>query len=365
MRCGRLVVRMAKQVLGRGEVEVQLPHEGGIEGNGLELDNDMAAQLEMIEEQVEVELLAADLETHLSADEREPTAQFEQEALNVIDERLFHLAFAPRIRGAEEVEEVRILEDLGGHVGIDGWKRGGEVGDGLALTLVGVTVDLECEDAAAPALLDRLAGVPESHLAAIQLLEQSQVVVPGDLCKSLLHNCPIWPCGSKRPHVLEVTRRQPPHVREGLAQIAGQPIDHLRTPTRVRLPLGAKEAACQRQSSAARHRSGPCRAQLHLPRFFDLAPRGDDRALARLRDVASLTRATFAERAVVGRGARGPASAERRFVVPVPLAALSPLAPDRNIVTRVFSETPSRSASSTSHAWSDLGRRVRNCPLYA
>jgi hypothetical protein len=45
---GRLVVRMAQQVVGRREVEVQLPDEGGFEGNRLELDDDIAAQSESV-----------------------------------------------------------------------------------------------------------------------------------------------------------------------------------------------------------------------------------------------------------------------------------------------------------------------------
>jgi hypothetical protein len=47
---------------------------------------------------------------------------FQQESLDLIDERLFDLALAARVGGAQEVEQVRIFEDLGGEVGLAGEK---------------------------------------------------------------------------------------------------------------------------------------------------------------------------------------------------------------------------------------------------
>ena len=41
---------------------------------------------------------------HLPADEREAAAEFEQEALDVIDQSLLDLALPPRVRGAETTE---------------------------------------------------------------------------------------------------------------------------------------------------------------------------------------------------------------------------------------------------------------------
>ena len=107
---------MPQQIVGCREVEIQLADEGRIERHGLQFDDDVAAKLEVVEEQVDVEVLVADLEQHLPAHEREAGAQLQEEALNVIDQRLLDLAFAARIGGPEEVEEIRILEYLGGSV---------------------------------------------------------------------------------------------------------------------------------------------------------------------------------------------------------------------------------------------------------
>src|SRR5207247_10124218 len=54
---GRLIVRVTQQVAGGGEVEVQLAYEGGFEGDCLQLDDHVAAQPQVVEEEVEDEVL--------------------------------------------------------------------------------------------------------------------------------------------------------------------------------------------------------------------------------------------------------------------------------------------------------------------
>ena len=54
-----------------------------------------------------------------------------------------------------------------------------------------------------------------------------------DLCKSLLHECPLRPSLSEGAHVLEVARREAFHLGKRLAQVRGQPVDHLRTAARA------------------------------------------------------------------------------------------------------------------------------------
>lgn len=111
--------------------------------------------------------------------------------LDVVDEGLLDFAFAPRVGGAEEVEEVWILEDLLGEIGVAGRKGGLEVRQSLALSRVRAGFDLQDEDAVGPAMLARLARVSEAISGIVELLEQRDVVVPGDLCKRLLHDCAL------------------------------------------------------------------------------------------------------------------------------------------------------------------------------
>ena len=98
--------------------------------------------------------------------------------------------------------------------------RGGlEVGDGLAVVRVGAGGDLQGEDVARPAVLYHLADIPEPVRFGAELLDKRDVVVPGDLCKRLLHNRTVGPRRGEGAHVLEVARRETLHVGEGLAQV--------------------------------------------------------------------------------------------------------------------------------------------------
>src|SRR5436309_6647902 len=65
---GGLISGMAQHVVDGGEIEVQLAHEGRIERDGLELDNDVTAQLQVIKQEVNPEILVADFERHLPTD---------------------------------------------------------------------------------------------------------------------------------------------------------------------------------------------------------------------------------------------------------------------------------------------------------
>jgi hypothetical protein len=78
----------------------------------LQLDDDKAPQLEVVEEEIDLEVLVTDLELHLPSDEREPRAHLEEEAFKVIDQCLLDLALTARVGSAEEVKQVRIFERL-------------------------------------------------------------------------------------------------------------------------------------------------------------------------------------------------------------------------------------------------------------
>src|SRR5688572_26610749 len=160
----------------------------------------------MEKKQIENEVMIADLQKHLPSDEREAGPELEKETLNVIDEGLFDLALLPRIRGTKEIEKVRILEHLRGHVRIRGRKRGLEVGEGLAVAHVSAAVDLEGEDVAGPSVLSCGFDVPFSGGGLGNAVEQHAVMKPWDLCSNLLHKWAVGPRCGKGSHILQISR---------------------------------------------------------------------------------------------------------------------------------------------------------------
>ena len=79
-------------------------------------------------------------------------------------------------------------------------------------------------------MLDCLANVPLSGFRAGQFIQQSQLVIPGQLCKHLLHKFRIRPGLRKSTHVLEITWRKSFHLWKGRTQILGEAFNHFGTP---------------------------------------------------------------------------------------------------------------------------------------
>ena len=143
----------------------------------------------------------------------------------MVHEPLFELPFRARFGGAEEVEQVRVLERLRGQIGV-GWRqRPREVGDGAALALVQPVLDLNREHAPAPTLLSSLGHVPQSGPAIRHLVQDNAVMEPRNLCSSLLHKFALGPRSGEGAHVLEVAGRESPHVQERLAEVVRESVD--------------------------------------------------------------------------------------------------------------------------------------------
>ena len=94
------------------------------------------------EEEVDEEVVALDLEVHLAADEREPGPEFTQGVDHLVHERLFEVALRDAGAQAEEVEDVGVLRELLGELGVCGRKVLDEVRRGCTDALVRAGHDL-------------------------------------------------------------------------------------------------------------------------------------------------------------------------------------------------------------------------------
>ena len=110
-----------------------------------------------------------------------------------------------RIDGqAEEVETVRVLQRLTDQVGMRFGRETLEVTDRLATAFQQTTLDLHHQNVARPVVLNGLGDIPAAGLGAGQLVQQHQIVAPGQLCSSLLHKFRVRPRLGKRAHVFEI-----------------------------------------------------------------------------------------------------------------------------------------------------------------
>src|SRR5262249_33507710 len=128
----------------------------------LEVYHHVGTQFEMIEEYVDLELIAAHFQRVGAADKREPPAQLQQELADVADESFLKLALAGVLVQREKVKIERILEGLSRQVGLRRGEGTLEIGDGFALSLVEPCLDLMGQDAAAPTVFIGSAQIPLS-----------------------------------------------------------------------------------------------------------------------------------------------------------------------------------------------------------
>jgi len=142
-----------------------------------------------------------------------------------------------RIGGeGHEVEDVRVLQRLLGEVGLRRRERRLEVRERLAGSLMESRLDLRDQNVARPAVLDGLPGIPEPIVMLTDAIEEPNVVTPGQSCNKLLHNSRVWPRLGERPHVLQVARREPLHLRKRNVEVGAEPLDDVRPPPFRLLP---------------------------------------------------------------------------------------------------------------------------------
>jgi len=198
----------------------------------------------VVEEEVEEELgllaglLVAYPQRELAPDEREPAAHLHQEILHVVEKRLFEVALLRIRRQVQELEVVGVLESVADKLGVRRRKRPVEGRERRPMAASQVARDLRLEHLARAAVFGGIARVPKASIAVPELVEEDDVVTPGQFGSRLLQHrghALRRPRARELAHVAEIPRRQALHVGELPAEVRRQPLNHLRPPPRTSL----------------------------------------------------------------------------------------------------------------------------------
>ena len=108
----------------------------------------------------------------------------------MIEQAALELPFGHVWTECEEIEAVGILDQLLGKLGLGSGQGPFEVGDGLALAMVEIALDLVDQDVAAPAVLDGLTGVPKTLCRILHSLDQAT----------------LWPHGNRATTCCTISR---------------------------------------------------------------------------------------------------------------------------------------------------------------
>src|ERR1035441_9517746 len=183
-----MVVWVAEKVIHSRQVEVHLPGVLGPKGAHLEIDDHEAAKLQVIEKQIDLEILTSDLKRYLTSDEGKSYAEFDEKLTEVREKPSFEVALLCLRRKGEEIEVVRIFDELLGESRLRRWQSRLEVRERLPLPPVKAALDLHDKNIPAPAVFNSLFDVPNPFGRNFHLVEEHAIVEPRQLCSKLLHN---------------------------------------------------------------------------------------------------------------------------------------------------------------------------------
>lgn len=95
------------------KVEVKLPCVFRLELAGLQLDHHIAAEVQVIEQQVDVEVIAAYVEVVLVAEERKAGSQLQQELCHILDQSLLNVTLYHILFERNKIKDIRVFHRLG------------------------------------------------------------------------------------------------------------------------------------------------------------------------------------------------------------------------------------------------------------
>ncbi len=249
---GGLVVLTLDLGVDGAQVEVQLADMLGFEGGAFEFNDDITLQPGVVEEQIDEELVARDLEPELAADKGETGAQLEQEAGDVADEGVFNLPLVGIVGEAEEIEVVGIFECFLSQSGVGRREKFREIGDGCPLAIFEAGFDIAFQGIPRPAAGYCMNRIPLA-ICGLRFGEQDDNVEPGQLVSRLLtkswarclgHGLSRLLCNRgnrtvlrEEAHVFDIAGGESFDIWEGGFEVSGDSGNDFRPPSLLGLAL--------------------------------------------------------------------------------------------------------------------------------
>ena len=145
----------------------------------------------------------------LVAEERKAGPQLQQELCHILDQRLFDVTLYHILFERNKIEDIRVFHRLGREFTLRRRKAAFEVGHLLCqhLPLIQPTFDLVDQHVAGPAVLCNFLCVPEAFFVIRELVQQSGIVPPRNLCNRLLHKFIARIGRRKLRHIFQVSHR--------------------------------------------------------------------------------------------------------------------------------------------------------------
>src|SRR5690348_15976901 len=135
------------------------------------------------------------------------------------NQRTLQIAFFSFVICGNEIKDVGVFEHIVSQVRVESRQCGLKVSECFTFSMIVLCFNLYRQDVMTPAMLGGFLHIPESLIRFFNLIKQKRVMRPRYLCRHCLHKLLIRICFSKCPHVIEVTYRETPHVRELSMQV--------------------------------------------------------------------------------------------------------------------------------------------------
>ena len=161
---GRIVILRFEQAVDGGKVEIQLSGILRLELPSFQLDHYIAAELQVVEQQIEIEIVAAHVQMILIAEERKACSKLQKQPGNLGNQSPLDVPFHHILAEGDKIEDVRVLHHLLRQLALLRRQRRGEVVDLMRerLTFVQPAFYLVNKDVAGPAVLCAGRKIPAS-----------------------------------------------------------------------------------------------------------------------------------------------------------------------------------------------------------